>query len=254
MGASHGAAAAALDPAESSAGVLDAPRFPQRITRANQYVEQEYQGMVSAHHKLKELAKQREDAFKQLAGPLQQECKSIHDNLQALADAQGACKQAQDTALPTLFEMKSKSKWGGVNGCAKATDNDSITAAECKCAAGSLASGCTDAQADSDHRLVCSHVREALLPEMKLRKLFNPGGPCAIDAKAKYNEALLPGDEPSNFKLPAGIAEESMPLSPDVLLLLASAAKSSPDLPKKMKKSRASQSPEGPSSDAYQFL
>eukprot|EP00929_Paragymnodinium_shiwhaense_P030865 TRINITY_DN17411_c0_g1_i1.p1 TRINITY_DN17411_c0_g1~~TRINITY_DN17411_c0_g1_i1.p1 ORF type:complete len:249 (-),score=36.59 TRINITY_DN17411_c0_g1_i1:58-804(-) len=217
-----GAVGRGVDPPEPSVGALDAPRFPQRIGQANTYVETEYQGMVAAHHQLKALARQREQAFRALAEPLSKECKNIHDNLKALADAQGSCQKAQEASLPKLFELKGDGKyWGSLTGCAQAQKTEGISEQECQCAAGTMSAGCKDTEATTDHRLICTHVREALLPELKLRRLFSPGNPCAVDAKAKYNEALLPTGEPTNFKLPGAIAEEIMPLAPETLVILA---------------------------------
>eukprot|EP00927_Polykrikos_kofoidii_P040479 TRINITY_DN34595_c0_g1_i1.p1 TRINITY_DN34595_c0_g1~~TRINITY_DN34595_c0_g1_i1.p1 ORF type:complete len:254 (+),score=43.24 TRINITY_DN34595_c0_g1_i1:345-1106(+) len=214
------------DPDEPSAGSLDAPRFPERILDANAYVEREYQGMVGAHHRLKALAQAQEATLKSFGAPLIQDCKSIHDDLVSLAARQPACKEAQESMLPKLFEQSAR-HGGAIDGCVVARPNGVSVSTPCECTSGSMAAGCRDADDDGDHQLLCTHLRENGLSKRELHKLFAPGQTCSIDRKSVWNGDLLPTDEPTAFKMP-GVSDPALACLPAPLAVVSAVCSMSP--------------------------
>lgn len=206
------------EPDEPPPGALDAPRFPERILDANAYVEREYQAMVAIHHRLKALAHAQEATLEAYGAPLIRDCKAIHDDLSSLALRQPVCKEAQENLLPKLFERKALTG-KPIDGCAIARPSGPTVLKPCECTSGNMATGCRDAEDDSDHLLLCTHIRENMLGRHELHKLFAPGQACSIDEKASFNEDLLPTDEPTEFKMP-GVSDPAMSCSPVIVAWL----------------------------------
>eukprot|EP00928_Gymnodinium_smaydae_P044125 TRINITY_DN29456_c0_g1_i1.p1 TRINITY_DN29456_c0_g1~~TRINITY_DN29456_c0_g1_i1.p1 ORF type:complete len:238 (-),score=43.40 TRINITY_DN29456_c0_g1_i1:137-850(-) len=187
----------------SSAASFDPePEFPTLVARANAEVEEHFQGMVNAHHKLKALRAAQESAFKTLSKPLLQECQTIHDRLQNMAGRAPVCHEAQYDQLPKLFESQADGKIGAISGCAVTENLRDINSATCRCALGDASEGCREAESDADHTLICTHIRQGILPQMKIHYEFAKGRRCSIDSMAKFNKPLLPASEPKDFKLP----------------------------------------------------
>merc|ERR1711870_159399 len=80
----------------------------------------------------------------------------------------------------------------------------------CACAAGRENEGCEGAKTDTDHQLLCTHLRAKVLASQRLWQLFTPGGLCSVDSQATLNRPLLHPGQPYDFSLPG---EEASSLS-----------------------------------------
>jgi len=196
------------------------PGLETKVGMANDYVEREFQALIAARYKMKDLARRSAEDWKNLSEPVLQGCTQTHGALTKLAEQSQQCDDAQHTDLSNLFEKRDKlpeSKRQKLKGCAVFKNKAKLEEAEdCKCAAGDEHDGCRDARITSDHTLLCTQLRKRILPEMGLWKMTSPGGACHVDGKTPFNQEMLPQGQPLDFQMPDS-REDSMPL---VLALL----------------------------------
>jgi len=189
------------------------PDLDEKVKSANDYVEREFQALIAARYKMKDLALKTHDEWKKYGATLEEACNKTYDGLSTLASQTAECEDAQQSALPNLFEKRDKgTSKSSIKGCAKFKNEDAPEeAGDCKCAAGSEHDGCRAAKITSDHTLLCNQLRKRVLPKMALWRATSPGGGCYVDAHTSYNQDFLGKGEPRNFELKVGATEESMP-------------------------------------------
>eukprot|EP00403_Amphidinium_massartii_P008119 CAMPEP_0178422244 /NCGR_PEP_ID=MMETSP0689_2-20121128/27071_1 /TAXON_ID=160604 /ORGANISM="Amphidinium massartii, Strain CS-259" /LENGTH=221 /DNA_ID=CAMNT_0020043797 /DNA_START=42 /DNA_END=704 /DNA_ORIENTATION=- len=175
-------------------------------TQANDYTEKVYQDMVSTYEKMKAIVTKTESDWRTHGDKLQKACDGIYESLKDLAGSAKTCQNQQERTLSDLFRARAASPAKlPIKGCADTkVDSDLVASSDCRCAGGSEKDGCKDPKVTSDHTLLCTHLRRAVLPKMSLQNLMNEDGACNVDMKAVFNHALLP---PS---VPYAIQEQSL--------------------------------------------
>lgn len=198
-------------------GVPLVPGLDEKVKRANDYVEREFQALIAARYKMKDVARKANDDWKYYSKPLELHCNQTREALFKLAEKTDECEVAQMTDLSNLFEKRAKGEISGnISGCVVYKNAEEIEEKpNCECAAGSEKDGCRSAVITTDHSLVCTHLRKKVLPKMALWRFTNSGGPCLVDRRTPFNEPLLPMGQPEDFKIPTG--QEAMP--PMLLML-----------------------------------
>eukprot|EP00933_Yihiella_yeosuensis_P031959 TRINITY_DN25549_c0_g1_i1.p1 TRINITY_DN25549_c0_g1~~TRINITY_DN25549_c0_g1_i1.p1 ORF type:complete len:246 (-),score=45.56 TRINITY_DN25549_c0_g1_i1:249-986(-) len=185
------------------------PNLEPRIAQANAFVEGQYAAMANIHKQMKSIVGDIRHDWEKGSQDLSQSCTAVRSKLLELSESSKACDEAQDKALPELFRRQAETKTKNqISGCADVRESKELKEAKCQCLGGTEGQGCTDAKVDSDHILQCNHLRQAVLPSLKLDKLFTEKGPCNISENASFNQALLRGDEPQQFRL----AWEAIPI------------------------------------------
>lgn len=198
------------------------PELQAKVSMANDYVEKEFQALIATRYKMKDIAHKAQQDWNEMTAPLEESCNNTRDKLSQLAAETGECEEAQHTELANLFEKRAKvppmfKAMTKIEGCADFKNDDHPTkVGDCKCAAGNELDGCRTAAMESDHTLLCTHLRKRVLPRLALWRMTSPGGACHVDAKTPYNHELLARGVPKDFVMPKH--EESS--IPPLLLVL----------------------------------
>lgn len=196
------------------------PDLEAKVKMANDYVESEFQALIAARYKMKDLVRRQDEEWEKNAKPLEQVCNQTRESLLKLAEQSGECEAAQNTELAELFKKRHKDKsHAPIVGCAAYKEAEKLVQADdCKCAAGSEKDGCRGAKIASDHNLLCTHLRTKVLPSLALWRATSPGGSCMMDQSVHYNKAMLPEGQPDDFRMP--VSAEAVSSMPEMLLAL----------------------------------
>lgn len=198
------------------------PDLEKKVLLANDYVEKEFQALTAVRYKMKDTVARATRDWDHYSKPLEQSCTATHDALLKLAKNTQSCEDAQNSRLANLFEQRSKqpeSMKSRIKGCAKAKNHSFPEEdVDCKCGErpGGEHDGCRDAQITTDHTLLCTQLRQRVLPHMALWRLTAPGGACYIDGKNSINRAMLAEGAPENFEFPQTVTNAM----PSLLLAL----------------------------------
>jgi len=198
-------------------GEVGPSKLQEVIDHADGFVEGEFQKLVDVHRKLKTLKHDADADWKQHSLALKKDCDGIVVSLGKLAKRQKQCVNAQEM-LTTLFHDRAAKKSNApILGCAETRrGKELIESPTCACATGKETEGCKDVRSVADHVLLCSHLRDSVLPKQKLENVFAEGGSCTIDQGTPFNKELLRPGQPEDFSITPSSSE-----CPRLLLLLS---------------------------------
>mmetsp|Transcript_113962 Transcript_113962/g.221322 ORF Transcript_113962/g.221322 Transcript_113962/m.221322 type:complete len:240 (+) Transcript_113962:431-1150(+) len=216
MGVTHGGEVAPEIPPGGLPGEVGPSKLQGVIDRANGLFEGDFQKLVDVHRQLRTLKQAADTDWKQHSLALKKDCDGIIAPLKKLARRQKECLNAQGM-LTSLFRDRAATKsTDPIPGCADTrTGKELVESPTCACAAGKESEGCKDVQPMADHVLLCSHLRDSLLPKQKLEQVFAEGGRCTVDLGTRFNRELLRPGQPEEFS----ITPSSEGCSPLLLLL-----------------------------------
>merc|ERR1712008_18792 len=140
------------------------------------------------------------------------DCNGIIRSLRKLAKRQKECVNAQGMLTGLFRDRASTKSTAPILGCAVTrTGKELIESQTCACAAGKESEGCKDVQSVADHVLLCSHLRDSVLPKQKLDLVFAEGGRCTVNQGTHFNKELLRHGQPEDFSITPS-SEECPPL------------------------------------------